>query len=154
MTVFAGVRKLSDATIAVVVEFTTTSSTTAGSFALFAPISAAGAGDYQFRSGGSVPGTGKTSTGFAAPVTSVITGLADIAGDSINMRVNGVLGTPTTLDQGTGNYANAPLYIGRRNNTNLPFNGHLYSLIIRGAQSSDSQIASAESYVNSKTGAY
>jgi len=28
------------------------------------------------------------------------------------------------------------------------------SLIVRGAQSSDSQIVSAESYVNSKTGAY
>jgi len=57
-------------------------------------------------------------------------------------------------DAGTGNLGNHTLYIGRRNGTSLPLNGHLYSLIVRGAASSDSQIASAESYVNSKTGAY
>jgi hypothetical protein len=53
--------------------------------------------------------------------------------------------------QGTGNYGNYPLYIGRRNNATLPLNGNIYSLIIRGAQSSDAQISSTESWVEIKT---
>jgi hypothetical protein len=70
------------------------------------------------------------------------------------MHRNAVDGTSSTADKGTGNFGNYPLYIGRRGGTSSPFNGHLYSLIIRGAQSTDAQIVSAETYVNSKTGAY
>jgi hypothetical protein len=56
---------------------------------------------------------------------------------------------------GTPNTESASLKIGISGRASSTFfNGHLYSLIVRGAQSSDSQIASAESYVNSKTGAY
>jgi hypothetical protein len=67
---------------------------------------------------------------------------------------NGVAGTSGTGDKGAGNFGNYPLYIGSRAGTSLPFNGNLYSLIIRGAQSTDAQIAATESYSNSKTGAY
>jgi hypothetical protein len=40
------------------------------------------------------------------------------------------------------------------NGTSLFFNGNIYSLIVRGALSSNAQISSAETYANSKTGAY
>ena len=58
-------------------------------------------------------------------------------------------GGPTTAGGTFGNY---PLFIGRRNNASLPFNGNFYSLIIRGTASSASEIAAAERYVASKTG--
>jgi hypothetical protein len=148
MTVFAGVRKLSDTATGAVVEFDIT--TNIGSFGLFAPYGAAA--NYSFRSQGTVQSV-NTVAGFTSPITNVITCLGDIAGDSNIFRANGVA-TALGSDQGTGNFSNKILYIGRRGGTSLPFNGHLYSLIVRGAQSSDSQIASAESYVNSKTGAY
>jgi hypothetical protein len=146
MSVFAGVRKLSDATQGLVVELTPALT---NRFTLFAPQSA-GEG-YRFASGGSIP-TNTTAGAYAAPETAVLTGSAYIAGDSLQLRRNGVqIGTSST-DQGTGNYANSPLYIGRRGGTTLPFNGHIYSLIIRGAQSTDAQITSAEQYVAGKTG--
>jgi hypothetical protein len=151
MTVIAGVHKASDAATAVVLETSTSSSATAGTFALFAPVSA-GVGDYQFRSGGSIPGNGKTVTGLAAPVTSVVTGISDIAGDYINMRVNGVLGVVNSADQGTGNYTTQVMNLGRRNNASLPFNGRIYGLIVRGASTTDSQIVRAEKWLAAKTG--
>ena len=148
MTVFAGVRKLSDTATGAVVEFDIT--TNIGSFGLFAPYGAAA--NYSFRSQGTVQSV-NTVAGFTSPITNVITCLGDIAGDSNIFRANGVA-TALGSDQGTGNFSNKILYIGRRAGTSVPFKGHIYSLIIRGAQSTDSQIVSAESYVNSKTGAY
>lgn len=151
MTVFAGLHKASDAAIGALVELTVNSTTTAGSFGLFAPPTAAAA-SYNYRSGGSAPGQGITTAGFAAPVSSVVTGISDISGDSVNMRVNGVAGAAVTFDQGAGNYANAPLYIGRRGGSTLPFNGRLYSLIVRGAASDAALLARAERFVGSRMG--
>ena len=67
------------------------------------------------------------------------------------MRANGAVAASNTGDQGTGNYGNYPLYIGRRNNASLPFNGNLYSLIIAGQSYSSGQISSTESWVAAKT---
>ena len=153
MTVFAGVRKLSDAATGLVVELSSSAVDNPGTFNIFAPVT--GSADYRFTSKGvtssdaiAAPGTN------TAPRTSVLVGTGSISTDSSILRINGVQAATSATDQGTGNYSSNPLYIGRRGGTSLPFNGHLYSLIVRGAQSSDSQIASAESYVNSKTGAY
>jgi hypothetical protein len=75
------------------------------------------------------------------------------------MRANGVNQVLSVVSgyvgpAGTGNFGNYPLFIGARDNTSLFFSGNIYSLIIRGALSSDAQIINAETYVNSKTGAY
>jgi hypothetical protein len=72
----------------------------------------------------------------------------------VKLRLNGSDIQTVTSDQGTGNYGNYPIYIGRRGGTTLPFNGRLYGLIVRGAASSDAQIVAAERYMNFKTGAY
>jgi len=110
--------------------------------------------DYIFRAGGSAV-LAVTATGFVAPLTSVVTGLSDIAGDSLTIRVNGTVAATNTADQGSGNFLAYPLYIGRRAGTSLPFNGNLYSLIIRfGANLAASTITSTETWVNGKTGAY
>jgi hypothetical protein len=151
MTVWAGLRKLSDAAQGVVSELSATIASNNGSFLLTAPNSAAA--NYNWSSKGTTQ-VDNTVTTYTAPITNVVTGIADIAGASNIIRINGVQVGSVATTQGTGNYGNYPLYIGRRNNATLPLNGNLYSLIIRGAQSSAAQISSTETWVNGKTGAY
>lgn len=152
VTVFAGLRKLSDITTGGFIELGTDIASYSGAFALFAPSTS---GSYRFISRGtSVVRLAGTGTYAPSPDTSVITGIGDISGDITSIRRNGSIVEVSTLDQGTGNYGNYPLFIGRRAGTSSPFNGNLYSLIIRGAQSTDAQITQTETWVNSKTGAY
>jgi len=149
MTVWAGVRKLSDAAAGTVTELSANTNTNTGSFALFAPSSAAA--NYFWRS----YGTGLadvTVTPYAAPITNLLTGQGAISNDISTLRVNGTQVGSSVADQGTGNYGNYPLFIGGRNNASLFFNGWMYSLTVRGAQSSASQISSMESWVAGKTG--
>lgn len=149
VTVFAGVRKLSDAAAGSLVELGTGAQN--GSFQVAAPAGAAP--NYQSFMRGTA-NSFASSSGFASPVTTVIAALGDIAADGNTLRANGAQVAQATTDQGTGNFGNHPLYIGARAGTSLPFNGHLYSLIVRGAQSTAQQIIDAETYINSKTRAY
>jgi len=155
MSVFAGVRKLSDAAAGVVTELSSNINSNNGAF-IFAPGSytTATGSLYHTSSKGTVIAPLNSTTTFASPITNVISALFDIAGDKNTIRINGLQNAQSTDDQGTGNYGNYPLYIGRRGGTTLPYNGRLYSLIVRGAQSTDAQIASTEAWVNGKTGAY
>ena len=153
--VFAGVRKLSDAATGMLAETGAASPfATNGAFGMYAPITAGGA-NYAVISRGSSPAQANTAGSFAAPITNVLTGLGDISGDSVILRVNGTQAASSTADQGTGNFAANPLYIGRRSGTSLPLNGRIYSLIVRfGANLSADTITQTETWVNSKTGAY
>lgn len=128
--VFAGVRKLSDAAAGEIVGLSTAPGGLNGTFFLRAPSSAAP--NYQFRSRGTLAnGSIYTSALVAAPVTNVLTGIGDISAPNEVLRVNGVAVASSTLTQGTGNYLAYPLYIGRMGGILLPFNGNLYSLILR-----------------------
>jgi hypothetical protein len=155
MTVFAGVRKLSDAALGIVVETSTTPGN--GSISLIAPRNN-GAATYGFVSRGTTEASANTTGVFAAPITNVLTGLGDIAGDLSTLRVNGTQVAQSTADQGTGTYLAYPLYIGHRFNnppttpSSLFFSGHLYSLIVRGAQSTADQISYTEAWVARETG--
>ena len=80
--------------------------------------------------------------------------MADISTPSLALRANGSQVATSTATQGTGNYGNYPLYIGRRNNASLPFNGRIYQMVVCGKALNSSELASTEAYVNSKTGAY
>lgn len=144
VSVFAGVRKLSDAATGGLLELSTNSTATVGTFGVFAPI-AAGA-SFQFRSGGTLPGQNAgTGVGeFPAPYSAVIVGVADISSDSALIRVNGVVEGTAATDQGTGNYGNHPMYFGRRGGTSLPFNGHEYSQICVGRLTTAAEIANVE----------
>ena len=153
--VFAGVRKLSDATTGMVIEASTALSSNLGAFFLAAPNGAAS--NYSFVSKGSIPtfGSDGLANGFAAPTTNVVTGLGDISGNSVIIRVNATQRAIATTVQGTGNYLAYPMYIGRRGGTTLPFNGQMYGLITRfGANLNTSQLVSTEGWLNTKTGAY
>lgn len=153
LQVFAGVSKLSDVAAGVVAELSASRGANAGSFSLFAP--SGGTTAYYLASRGSIDPQFNTNNGpYPAPTTNVVGGVSDIAGPFRSTRVNGLAVTSTdTL--GTGNFLAYPVYIGRRGGASLPFNGRIYSLIVRfGANLTDAQITSTESYVNAKTGAY
>lgn len=148
--VFAGVRKLSDAARGILVELGPPTAT--GTFRVEAPNAAAPT--YAFTSTGTIAvGIGPST--FPSPDTAVLTAQGGISTDTAILRRNGAQVSQSSADQGTGNYSGAAIYIGRRNGTDLPFNGRLYSLITRfGPNLTDGQIASTESWVNSRTGAY
>lgn len=148
MMVCAGVRKLSNATAGILVELGNASP---GAFWFGAPGNASTEDIFNFSD---VGGSRNVRLSTAAPITGVYSSRADFGAKTIAGRIN----TNPMVAVGSfgsgGTYGNYPLYIGRRAGTSLPFNGHLYGLIIRGAATSDSQIKSVERYVNTKTRAY
>ncbi len=150
VTVFAGVTKLSDAAQAAVVELSATVASNNGTFLLAAPDAASATIGWDSKGTAQVDAV--ASSRVAAPVTAVLTGIGDISGDSAILRVNGAVADTNTGDQGTGNFGSYPLYIGRRNNATLPFNGRLYQLIVRGAASSAAEISSTERWIAGKQG--
>lgn len=152
LQVFSGLRKLSDAAVGLVAELGT--SIPNGAFYLAAP-NTVGTGTYGFSSRGTSQVTFTTTAIYPAPITSVVTGIADITAPSVSVRYNGSsLGTVSTT-QGTGPYSNLPLNIGRRGNGTVPYNGYLYGLIVRfGPSLSAATINATETWMNSKTGAY
>ena len=99
------------------------------------------------------------TTGLQIAVKSVSNGTTivkyvthDISGDISTVRINAVAGTNATADKGAGNFGNYKLHIGSRNQTSLYYDSKLYSLVIRGSLSSDSERDSLEQWVASKTG--
>lgn len=148
--VFAGVRKLSDAVAyGVLAEMSPSSGANPGVIVLFVPNGASG---YRFNSIGTIRATVDSGI-IEAPVNSAMSALGDISGDSAILRINGTPATPTTTDQGTGDYLPYPLYIGMRAGTSLPFNGNLYALALRfGPTLTAAQIAQTEAWVARKTG--
>lgn len=149
MCIGAGVHKVSDAARAVLVELSATISTNNGAFSIEAP-NAAAATNYKGNSKGTVEAP-KILTTFAAGNTHVLIQNADISLDQMNLRVNGVDSTVGS-DQGTGNYGNYTLFVGRRNNSNLPFNGRLYGLLGILKTVSAQEITDIEDYLAAKSG--
>jgi hypothetical protein len=154
MSVLAGVRKLSDAAGAVCAELSINSNNNNGAFLLSAPFTASASYSFSVKGSTIAQAASYTNSAVAAPVSNVLTGTTDIATDTVLIRVNGLQAGSSTGDLGTGNFSNNPLYIGRRNNATLPFNGQLYSMIIVGKAVQAGELTSAEKYVNSKTKAY
>ncbi len=153
--VFAGVRKLTDATQGMIVEYSASVDTNNGTFFLMGARSGGGVPNYGFRSKGTIQ-QDADATGYVAPITNVLGALGDISGDRATLRVNATQVAQATGDQGTGNFLAYPLYIGRRAGTSIPFSGNIYSLITRfSATNLDAAtITSTETWVNGKTGAY
>ncbi len=142
VSLFTGVRKLSDAARSMLVELSLALATNV--FHLEAPV-VAGLANYTFVSAGSSASSAVyTNSIVAAPVSNVITAQGKI-GDNLNiLRVNGSQKSSATASQGTGNYGNYPLFIGRRAGTSLPFNGHVYGLIVLGRLATDTETAAIE----------
>lgn len=156
MTAIAGVRKLSDAAIGEVLDLSYTSS--GGSFFLRNGTASVGGATWSSGSRGSSAAAtalvATTGASYASPISSVLACNLKISTDTNELRVNGASAATASGDQGTGNFGNLPLYIGRRGNGTLPLNGRTYQIIVRGAATDTATLQRIESYVNSKTGAY
>ena len=77
-----------------------------------------------------------------------LTGIGDISAPKAEIRVDGVSRAVSTTSQGTGNYTNAMMSLGVNGGY---YSGiKLYSLIVRGAQSSLSQIEATENLIRQK----
>lgn len=150
-TAVAGVRKSTDAATGVIFEHSTSSTVTSGTIAMFAALSAGA--NFGFRHKGSA-GADSNAGGIAAPYLAVVSGIGDISGDRNQIRINGGYAGQNTIDQGTGNLTSQTLYVGMRGGTSVPFAGRLYGLIIRGATTDNATLATAEAWMNEKTGAY
>ena len=154
VTVFTGIRKLSDTATAVVAELGADTITVNGTFGLFAP-AGTGVTKFQFLS------RGATGTNYAqalnaiynAPISAVVRGIGSIADQKSELHVNGGLAgkSPSGL-VGAGNYNNYPLYIGRRGGVSLPFNGSIYGLIGVGRLTSETEVLAIEQILAKRTG--
>lgn len=151
MFVSAGVRKLSDAPYASIVELSPSSDIINGTFQLAAQ-GATGNNAYRIQDRGTNLGAGYSSFAYLPPTTNVLLASMDMsASASINLRVNG---SGTDIAGGSGVFSSNPLYIGARAGSSYWFNGRQYGLILAGKQASASEIASTEAWLNQKTGAY
>jgi hypothetical protein len=148
MTVWAGIRK-PDNNVRIVYETGAIVNTTDGSFAL---VSSTGSGTSSIASRGTAYLLVTSIGVYSAPVSYIATLISNITAPLLQQRVNGAVDGSSTASQGTGNYGNYPLYIGARAGTSLFFNGHLYGLIARGAQSNLPQITAVEYFTAGKTG--
>lgn len=150
VTVLAGITKLSDASTGVVVETSANAGNSAGAFGLYAPITG-GDASFTTRSHGTTAVT-STASGYASPVSAVITASADIGAPSLTQRINGASASGNTNSQGTGNYGNYPAFIGARNNASNRFNGRVYFLAARGAWTEGEALEMAETLAAKKMG--
>lgn len=152
LTVCAGLRKLNDDAIGIVTEFSGNLNSSTGAWYIAAPIGAGSPGISFVAKGTNAQYL--DSLGFAAPISAVVTAQANLATPLTNMRVNGAQTATTAGDLGTGTFGNHQMYVGRRGSGGNMFTGRLYGLIVRGAASNAGQVASLETYMNGKTGAY
>lgn len=152
ITLCAGVHKASDTTPGTIAEFSSDYTANDGTFRLRGP-HGVGTDSFQMSSKGTTARV-VNHTGFASPVTAVLTGEASISPALVRLFVNGASGQ-NTAEQGTGNYGNHPLYIGGRAGlTAFPFDGDFYGFVLRSKLSPTSDIALMKAWMSRKTGAY
>lgn len=144
VSLFAGLNVVVTAT-GCVIEMGTNAAGNNGSFGLFK-----GQTSIQWASRGT---TGVLGAQYSTPVyPDVLCAKAAINTSLLTVRRNAILNIDDNRTQGTGNYGNYPLFIGRRAGTTLPFSGHLYSLIGIGRLTTDSETITLEKYIAKNTG--
>ena len=151
VSVISGLRKIRDASVGIVCELSVSAPTNIGAFYISAPRTN-NVPSYQFCSRGSSVAIASSAASYPSPVSSIVSGIGDIGSDSCSLRVNGINVSTSTVDQGAANYGNFNLYIGRRAGSTLPFNGHLYGLLVLGGVNDVSKVVKIERYIASKTG--
>ena len=151
VSLFAGVRKLSDTASGILAELSNSTLTNNSAFHIEAP-SGMLTNNYGFASKVTIRQIAQTSASYPSPNSAVLVGIGTISTDTALLRVNGIQSVSSAGDQGSGNYGNYPLYIGRRGGTTLLFNGHIYNLIGIGRLTSDSETTAIEKEFAKRTG--
>lgn len=147
VTVCMGLRKLSDASLGVFFESSSTMANN-GTFSIHAPPGASAT--IRVASRGTVT-KDATVGSLAAPITRVVTLTSDISADSLAIRLNRAAGASSVGDQGTGNYSNTPHYFWMRGGASFPakvydYGGALYASKLEGAD-----LAIVEAFVTDRT---
>ena len=150
LSAFTALRRLSDAAQGMVLELSATTASNNGTFSLETPSTASGS-DFQFISKGTVANT-INADDYTNPYSAIITAQSAISTPLSNIRINGIEVDSDAGTQGTGNFGNFPLYVGRRNNSSLPFNGRIYGMIVRGAETPEYLVKITESWLFGKSG--
>lgn len=152
LTMFASIRKLSGSSRGMVFEM---NYSLTGLFNISVARQTPDDIDFGFSSTSGI-NSSRYVQGYTAPVTALIAVSYNYAGSTPIARINGqsVSVNSGPYDNIGGSFSSGPLYIGRRAGTQLPFNGNIYGLIIRGTLSTNQQITNTETWLNSKTGAY
>ena len=148
VSLFTGMRRLSDAGVSTIAEFSANSASNTNSFYLVGLSN----GATQFNSRGSGNSATVSSQRFPAPAHVITSSVGDISGKVSKIRVNSGGYAVNVGNQGTGNYGKYPLYIGRRGGTGLQFNGHIYGLIGIGKLVSDNEIVNIEKELAKRVG--
>ena len=152
ITIWSGFRKTAQPVQSCLVGFSVDPDLNAGSFRIFT--------DSTYNDVQIGPAVGRKYYTYPAstPSTAVVSVSQGFSSSGyINIRENGATPVVTkTIDTAltAQNYGNFPLYIGAKGGSANRLTGHIYSLIVRGALSTDAQIASTENYVNNSTKAY
>jgi hypothetical protein len=129
VTVFAAVRRLSDAARGTVAELTSSIASNDGAFHLTAPNAASAT--YGFESKGTTL-QDAVETSALATAGRIITAVGDISGDLSSIQVDNGTAVTDTSDQGTGNFSNSLLYLFRRGGASLPANLQCFAIIVAG----------------------
>lgn len=160
MSVFAGVRKLSDAALQPIVELSANPDANNGSFWVAAGNMGGGANRLTY--GAATRGTTniyqEAYRTYTSPDTRVMSvALQNSGSPLISTRLNGVLVSANTTFGSTSaaNYGNYLTYIGMRAGTSLPLNGRIYfPLVVLGRTATATEIANMESFLNTRNGIY
>jgi len=133
MTVFALVRKSSDAARGMVAELSASWQAGNGKFGIEAPATNA-TPNYRtgYRGSSDASAGNSTFTTYTAPKTDLIVSQLDFGTPLFTQRINGSQVNTNATSVGAVNFANDVLYIGRRGGTTLPLNGLMYGLIVVG----------------------
>jgi len=156
MTVWQGVRD-TNVSWGNILELSSTVNGSSGSFALYSYWGANWNKGFALNTGGAYGyRTIPVSPNLAKPdvISAQFSGNGNIT--------TGVLAKIDTVDAtlnstgsiGVGNFGTYPAYFYMRAGTSLPFNGHDYGSIARGAASTAAQITAGETWINQRTKAY
>ena len=147
VSLFAGVRKLSDAQVGSILSLAGSN----GIFELYTP-SMVGANNYVLSATGSTGVKYLNAEGYVAPHSAVLAAKIDIGQDLRSLSANGTKIQNSTVDLGTGNFGNYQLYIGRRGGVTFPFTGHIYGLIGIGKLTTEIETVAIEKELAKRTG--
>lgn len=153
MSVFAAIRKASDAAIGTVIETSANRDSNNGTLYLIGPASAAAQSMGLATRGTSNGGFTYTNAAVAAAVTFNYIGLIDISVPSQEGRVNGSSVGTSGSALGGGNFTSQTIYVGARAGTSRFFNGRIYQLALRNKLTSGAALTDADTFLNGKSGA-
>jgi len=153
LNIFAGVRRMNTSS-GMLFELGVTTSA-AGAFSVVAPTSTL-ANQYKFDFANALPHR-RTTNAPAPPSRDVVSVLAHTVAafeEKIIARLNGALFESTFTSQEPAEFfGNHPIYIGQRGGLSVPFAGHLYSMLVTGADVT-SHVADAETWTNARAAGY